>query len=232
MRKTILAVTFGLGLLGGTIVPGVLGANTAYAGFRGGGGFHGGGGFYGGGGYRGDFGGFRGGYGGYRGYGGGGFGIGYIGGYGGYHGGFGGGYGCCGYGYGYGYDGAGFLLGAAAVAGVTALAIDSAYDRRSYRPSYDYGYTPPPPRYYDGAALDRSALIDRCARAAESDARGFSTYARFDRVDSFDRSGGFARVDGTVEVSSADRYDRDGTRPVRFSCSTDGGRIVDLRLDR
>jgi len=217
-----------------------------------GGGYHGGDGLRGSGGFRGFHGGADRGFGGYHGGGwhdhDGGY-RGYYGGYrSGYYGGLGFGYGCCGY-YGGYYDGAGFLLGAAAVAGVTALAVDSAYDRDYYSP-------PPPPVYYEPPVvaagyydrplpLDRRTLIDRCARAAEDDARGWSAAAHFVHVDTFDRDAAIARIEGTLDVTVArehGRYDRDGF-PIRedrevtpthvhFTCQIDDGNIVALHLNR
>lgn len=262
MRKSIVAAALGVGLVIAGPAQMSLGAMPASAqghgGFHGGGGgFHGGGGFGGGGGFHGGgdrgFGGFHGGGdhgfgGGYRGGGWGGRG-GYYGGYrGGYYGGFGFGYGCCGY-YGGYYDGAGLLLGAAAVAGVTALAVDSAYDRTYYAP-------PPPVSYYEAPVvpagyydrpvpLDRRTLIDRCARVAEDDARGWASAAHFVHVDTFDRDADLAHIDGTLDVTVAQehgRYDRDGfpirddqslrSQPVHFTCQIDRGNVVALHLDR
>ena len=236
----------GTGYGGGSYGAGSVGYHGGgYVGDRGGYGHHGGYGYH-------DHDGYRGGYG-YRGS--------YYGGFGGYYGGFGGyygglGYGCCGYGY---YDGAGFLLGAAAVAGVTALAVESAYDRPYYDGYYVESYAPPPPvvayapppavyeaspaTYRPPVGTDRASLIDRCARAAEADARSFASEAKFVRTETFDRDGPSAHIEGVLDVTRnyGGRYDRDGfplsndqagRTQVRFTCSLDAGHIVGLKIDR
>jgi len=268
MRKSIVAAAIGVGLVLTGPAQLALGSMPASAQGHGGGGFHGGGGgfhgsggfgggFHGGGGFGGGFrnggdhgfgGGYRGGWGGHGGYYGG-YRGGYYGGYrGGYYSGIGFGYGCCSY-YGGYYDGAGLLLGAAAVAGVTALAVDSAYDRSYYAP-------PPPVSYYEApvvpagyydrpVSFDRRTLIDRCARAAEDDARGWASASHFVHVDTFDRDAAVARIEGTLDVTVTQehgRYDRDGF-PVRedrtvaptyvhFTCQIDGGTVVAMHIDR
>lgn len=268
MRNVMVSATLGVGLLIAGPTRMALGTAPAAAQFHGGGGgFHAGGGFRGGGGLRGGgevhgggehggvrgegFSGYRGGYGGFRGGYYGGYRSGYYGSYrGGYYGGFGYGYGCCGY-----YGGAGFLLGAAAVAGVTALAVDSAYHRSYYdRTYYDPGYVVAPAPYYPAPVVpageyrptsyNKNELIERCARAAESDASAWASTARFVRVETFDRDGPSTHVDGVLSVGTDNRYDRDGfpqgfpqnggprVRDVRFTCALDGGEIINLKVDR
>jgi len=235
----------------------LLAGSASAAGFHSGGFRSGGSAFRGGegsrGGYPGGAGGYRGGYGFYSGHGGYGLrsgygGYGFRGGYGGsgFRGDYYGGYGfCCGY-----YDSAGLFFGAAALGGLIALGIEDSRPAYYY-PSYDYGYSPPPPPsaraedayapvgYRGGDGSDRQALIDRCAHAAELDARGFAASARFDHVVAFDRNGPDARVDGTLSVGGPSNYDRYATsdstaqpRALRFTCALADGRIVDLRLDR
>ena len=155
---------------------------------------------------------------------------------GGYHGG--------GYYRGYHDHGSGFgdfLLGAALVGGIAAIATAASAPRapvysRGYAPDDGPRYDGPPAYDNDGRSDPRDdgrgyadAAADQCARAAERAAQSDGGFARagIDRVQPF-RDG--ARVFGTLAIE----YRYEGVAPerahTRFDCTTAAGRITGLRL--
>lgn len=139
-----------------------------------------------------------------------------------------------------------FLLGAALVGGIAAIASSASashtrgYDARyapndgyapqgAYGDAYGGGYSSE--GYADGNASGvASDAVEQCSRAAERAAQndgGYASVTRIDRVQPY-RDG--ARVFGTLRID----YQAQGYAPrsdhTRFDCTAGDGRVTGLRL--
>lgn len=124
------------------------------------------------------------------------------------------------------------IAGAVVLGGLAAILSAAGRDRDDwrYRDRYD--------RLFDDPRL----AVDRCVRAAETDARRVGyRYADVTEITDVDRRRGGFRVEGRLRVEDSgyrynrydrwdrrDRYDRRFSDAGRFSCYFDGGRVRDV----